>query len=184
MAVALTREGQKARRQPWHPDYGACVGCGGTLRPHHSAGRCVDCVRGTPVVVALPPDVTGEKFCPKCERWKATRHFHQDRHRPDGLYSCCRQCRRPIQAAASRRCAAKKRAHTRRYRAEHLELLRAQDRARHRDNPEIAREKARLYRQRHRERVNAKKRAAYAANAEAERALARLRRERKKGTGR
>lgn len=122
-----------------------------------------------------------QKWCPRCQTWKAMRHFHQDRHRPDGLYSICKSCRRPVQAAASKRCATKKRAHSRRYRTENLDLLRAQDRARHRDNPEIAREKARLYRQRHRERVNAAKRAAYAANADVEWALARLRRARKKG---
>jgi hypothetical protein len=123
-----------------------------------------------------------QKWCPRCQTWKAMRHFHQDRHRPDGLYSICKSCRRPVQAAASKRCATRKRAHSRRYRAEHLALLRAQDRARHRDNPEIAREKARLYRARNQEKVNAKKRAVYAANAELEREAARLRRERKRAT--
>jgi hypothetical protein len=124
--------------------------------------------------------VVAQKYCPGCDSWKATRHFHKDRHRPDGYYHRCKSCRRPMQAAVSKRHAEKRRAANRQYRQEHRDALRVKERARYHADPADSRERKARSVARRRAEVNARGRAAYAANAEYYRAKAREYRARKK----
>jgi hypothetical protein len=68
------------------------------------------------------------KHCKGCDRDKDTRHFHRDRSTADGHYRICKQCRRPIQAAAAKRRRAKKAA----YRASYATQFPVEDRERKR----------------------------------------------------
>jgi hypothetical protein len=130
---------------------------------------------------------SARKHCPQCGRDKPTTAYHRDRHRPDGLYWCCKQCRRPIQAAAYRRNADARCAYDRAYKAAHREEVNAGARRRYHADLEttraIQREKAARFRRRHRRRLNREKRDTYARHAVLERALARLRREAAMGRG-
>jgi hypothetical protein len=184
-ARLYTRVGQQRRaHQPWHRDHDACVGCGTTVRPHHSGGRCTDCAGVRRVDAADPRDVAGPtKRCPACGNVKPVRHFSRDRTRGDGRYPRCKQCRRPEVAASSARWRAK---HPERYAAQ-LASRRGTGEwgERYRADPETNRarnrEKARRMRERHRERLNAAKRALYAVNAAWHREDARRRRAANKG---
>lgn len=123
-----------------------------------------------PVSPSAPPALTGgatttggggTKRCPKCGRDKARRHFHNDRRRPDGKCSLCKQCRRPMQAQTSKRIAARKRAYSRAYRAAHPDYEKARKCAAYWADPETARAMALIRTQRSR----ARRRAARGAQA-------------------
>lgn len=106
------------------------------------------------------------KHCPGCGRTKPARHWHRDRHRPDGLHSRCAACRRAGNAAATTRWRTRNPGYQAAYDAAYRDDKNAADRARYHADPETARavqrEKAARFRARHRARLNAQKRADYA----------------------